>query len=443
MDVQKIVSSFEADDIAFVRFEQTDLYGIARSKTIPARHFKEKAVKGLHFKGHLGYDPQTNLIGNSAYSAGVGKFDAVCFPDFDTYRVLPWSKRTARILIEPTYKGKLVEAQPRVVARRQLDKLNEMGYSLLSAHEHEFYLVEKESRKTIDDVVNVRSTVRLAACEDIVYTFLDGLAGVGVDVECAETEHGPGQLEITYKPAFGIRSADNAHTYKTGIKEMAVKNGFIATFMSKPYPDVSGSGCHFCHSLWDIQGKTPLLYDASSHTGLTLVGEHWVAGLLEHTPAIALLMGPTINCLKRYLDAFTPSNATWGIDNRSCAVRVKLNGKEGTYLENRLGASGCNPYIALAATVAAGMDGINRKLPLPPCVKDIDNAYNPDHIPPGTANVPTDMKEAMETLQMDDVITSALGEEFIDCFLAAKRHEILLQENNEENWEQNLFFETM
>nr|XP_054755316.1 lengsin-like [Lytechinus pictus] len=238
---------------------------------------------------------------------------------------------------------------------------------------------------------------------------------------------------MSYRPAFEIRATDNAHTYKTGIKEMAIKNGFMATFMSKPFPNRSGSAC-----------ETPLLYDADRPKGLTSVGEHWVAGLLEHTPAISLLMAPTINCLKRYLpNSFAPSNATWGIDNCTCAFRVILNGKEGTYIENQLWASGCNPYISLAATVAAGMDGIKRKLPLPPSVKETGNAYNLEDIPPGTANVPTDMEEAMRTLQADDVITSAIGKEFIECFLAAKRHEILLQEKNEENREQDLFFEYM
>ncbi|XP_041471654.1 lengsin-like [Lytechinus variegatus] len=446
MDVDEIECSFVYNGISFVRFEQTDLYGVARSKTIPAQHFKRKAVNGLNFSlGHLGYDPKAGCVEDSAYTAPAGhQYDAVCFPDLETYRKISWSEGTARILIEPMYKGKLVEAHPRVVARRQLENLKEMGFSLLSAHEHEFYLVEKESRKPIDDVVNSRSTIRLAACEGIVYTFLDGLMGAEVDMECAETEYGPGQIAMSYKPAFGIRAADNAHTFKTGIKEMALKNGYMATFMSKPFPNRSGSACHFCHSLWDIPGETPLLYDADRSTGLTPVGEHWIAGLLEHTPAISLLMAPTINCLKRYLpNSFAPSNATWGIDNRTCAIRVKLNGKEGTYIENRLGASGCNPYITLAATVAAGMDGINRKLPLPPCVKETGNAYKLEDIPPGTANVPTDMEEAMRTLQADDVITSALGKEFIECFLAAKRHEILLQEKNEENWEQDLFFEYM
>ncbi|XP_071510557.1 lengsin-like [Diadema antillarum] len=445
MALETILQEIDEENIAFVRFEQTDVYGVARSKTIPARHFAEKASGGLNFYlGHLGYDPQAGFVPDSAYTAAAGHCDAVCFPDFSTFQVIPWSKRTARILIEPTFHGKLVEAHPRVVARRQLDKLSAMGFSLLSAHEHEFYLVDKATRKTVNDDVNIRSTIRLAAYEDVIHTIMDGLVAAGVDVECAETEYGPGQTEISYKPAFGIRAADNAHTFKTGIKEMALKNGYMATFMSKPFPDKSGSACHFCHSLWDAEGKVPLLYDAGSPTGLSEVGQYWLAGLLEHTPAICVLMAPTVNCLKRFLPySFAPYNATWGNDNRSTAVRIKVNGGKGTYLENRLGASGCNPYLSLAATVAAGLDGIQRRLPLPPCVAPSDSAYDPACVPTGTKQVPCNMKEAMRALHDDDIIRSALGEEFIECFLAAKRHELSLEEKNEAGWEQKMFFEYM
>ena len=272
---------------------------------------------------------------------------------------------------------------------------------------------------------------------------MEYLPQVGVKLERLESEMGPGQLEISYKPAFGIRAADNAHTYKTSIKEIAILNGYVASFMSKPYPDKAGSSGHFCHSLWDAEGKVPLLYDDKSPTGLSELGRYWMAGILAHAPAITVLMAPTVNCLKRITPlGMCPVNSTWGMDNRTCAVRVKIRGAEGTYLENRIGAAGCNPYLSLAATVAAGIDGIVNKLELPP--KVTGNAYRFEDLPQNTQALPADMKDALEALLDDKVICDALGEEFIKCFTAAKRHDINVEKNalarGECDWEFKHFF---
>ena len=268
----------------------------------------------------------------------------------------------------------------------------------------------------------------------------------GVDIENYQCEAGIGQLEITYRPEFGIKAADVGQTFKLGIKEIALKQGLVASFMSKPWPDRSGNSAHYCHSLWDVEGKVAKLYDESSRTGLTQLGEHWVAGLLHHARAIAVLMAPTMNCLKRYKrNSFAPWNATWGPDNRTCAIRVKINGEKGTYIENRMGAGGCSPYISMAATIAAGLDGIINKLPLPKGIDGAGSAYKDEDIPPDTPLIPSNMEEAVQALLDDEVITKALGEQFIKCFVALKRHEIRLEQEavskgNVEEWERDYLY---
>ena len=371
----------------------------------------------------------------------------MCFPDLATFQVLPWLKKTARVLVEGVYEGKVVEAYPRVVARRQLERLEEMGYSLYSAHEFEFYLVDEKTREPCDTSKNANATSRLYKLQDFSQDILEGLPQAGVDVEFFGTESAHGQLEITYRPSFGIRAADNAHTYKMGIKEIAQKYGYTASFMSKPWPDKCGSSSHFCHSLWDVSGEAPLLYDPSQPLQLSKLGKHWVAGLHAHASALAVLMGPTVNCLKRYKPfSFAPSNATWGMDNRTCAFRVKIQGGKGTYIENRMGASACNPYITLAATVAAGIDGVLKRLPLPERV--IGDAYKDEEIPPLTPKLPNNMADAIDCLLNDEVITASLGQDFIKCFVAGKRYEAKLEAQARERgdvdkWEQDYFFEVM
>ena len=336
------------------------------------------------------------------------------------------------------------ESHPRVIARRQLEKLKSLGISLLSAHEHEFNLVDKETTKTVNDDVNYNATIRFTPVNEFILQVINELPKVGVSVEQVETEYGPGQFEITYKPAFGIRAPDNAHTYKISIKEIALLNGYVASFMSKPYPDKSGSSSHFCHSLWDAEGKVPLIFDEHSPMKLSKVAKHWLAGLVAHGPAISLLMGPTVNCLKRLKAAFfCPKNSTWGIDNRSVAFRVKFNGGKGTYFENRIGAAGCNPYLSLAATVAAGIDGIVNELELPPPVSG--SAYEEADLPPNTKPLPTEMEDALQALLDDKVICDALGKEFIKCFTAAKKHDIEVAKKEalaggDEDWEFKYFF---
>lgn len=444
MSLSKVLEEIEEKGITAVRFEQTDLHGIARSKLIPARHFKEKATGGVnYYLGHLGMGVQANVIPGTGYAEEVGFADAVHFPDYSTFTVLPWAENTARILIEPTYKGEYVSAHPRVLARKQLEKLKNLGYSLYSAHEHEFYVVDKETKKPINNDVNIRSTLRMFPIRNFVKQIMEDMPIVGVDIEAVESEYGPGQVEISYKPAFGIRAADNAFTFKTGIKEIALHQGFQASFMSKPFPDKSGSCTHFCHSLYNADEKTPVFYDPNSPIGLSEVCQNWAAGILAHAPAIEVLMAPTVNCLKRVGGPFSPMNATWGMDNRSALLRVKVNGDKGTYLENRGGAAGANCYLVLAATVAAGMDGIINKYKLPAEVTGI--ASNPEDIPPKTANLPNTMETALEALINDEVIRDAFGEDFIKCFSTVKMHEVKLareaQAKGNDDWDFDFFFE--
>ncbi|XP_071510352.1 lengsin-like isoform X2 [Diadema antillarum] len=442
-----ILNLLEKNNITLVRFEQIDMYGISQCRAVPLKHFKTSAEHGVNFsKGLLIFDPRGYPFENSGYGEEIHYEDCRVFPDLDTFAILPWMKNTARVLVEGEMNGKKVPIYPRVVARRQLDRLADYDLSLWSAHEHEFYAVKADTMEPIDHESYAFSSLRLSADEDFIQQIVVDLPKAGVDVECVTFETCAGHMEVTYRPEFGIKAADTAYTYKLGIKEIALKHGYVASFMSKPWPQEHGSSAHYCHSLWDAAGKVSKLYDASSSTGLSKIGEYWVAGLLAHARAISVLMAPTVNCLKRFKrHSFAPYNVTWGPDNRTCAIRIKIQGDKGTYIENRLGASGCNPYISMAATIAAGLDGIVNKLPLPKGIDGASSAYDDEYVPPLTPALPDNMEEAVEALLADEVITSALGEEFIKCFVAAKRHEMKLEKEaiekgRLEEWEREFLF---
>ncbi|XP_038062967.1 lengsin-like [Patiria miniata] len=437
-------SVLEEEGIEFVRFEFGDMNGISRCKVVPSRHTLEKSKRGVDMPmGHLSMDTACNVVSGTGYTRDIGWGDGIYFPDLSTFRSVPWLPNTALVLMEPTFLGKPIPSYPRYIARRQLDRLQELGYSLLSAHEHEFYVIDAESKKPLHQG-NLRSSLSIFADTDLMYAFSRSLTGIGVNVEALDTEISPGQVEITYKPAFGIRAADNAHLYRATIKEVAQKRGYIASFMSKPWADRSGNSAHFCHSLWDAAGKKGVMYDPRDELKISEVARHWIAGILAHAPAISLLMAPTPNCPKRFKPlSFAPTNATWGIDNRTCALRLKIQGEAGTYLENRMGASASNPYLTLAATVAAGIDGIAKKLPLPARVTG--EAFVQADVPPGTRDLPGTLQGALEAFEADSVITEAFGKEFCRAFLAIKRYEMEkereAQANGDTDWEYRNYFE--
>ncbi len=405
--------------IEFIRFEQSDTHGISRSKTVPVRHFRRFAEEGLNFLlGQLGFDVQAGVAPGTGYLEELGFPDSRIKPDLDTFQILPWADKTARVLCEPYYLNEQPAlAAPRLVARKLLAELESMGYQLYSGYEYEFYLVDAATRQPPFPGIQIFATLRNNFNEALVYQILRGMMAVGMDIITANAEYGPGQMEINFAPAWGIAAADNAFTFKNGVKEIAQRNGMLASFMTKPRIDQSANGCHFHQSLW--QDNKNVFIDTSSPDGLSVVARHYLAGQIAHAPAICAFAAPTINCPKRYkLYSFAPTNATWGFENRTTGFRVKATGDERTHLENRLGCGGSNPYLLMAACLAAGLDGLKNRLELSTPIDGI--AYGLENV----TDLPTRLDKALDALEEDKVMKEALGAEFVKLFVAVKRHEI-------------------
>jgi glutamine synthetase len=408
-----------SDGVEFVRFEQSDTHGISRSKTIPVPHVRDFAGKGLNFLlGQLGFDVQAGVAPGTGYLEELGFPDSLIRPDLSTYRVLPWADKTARLLCEPYHlDGRPAMAAPRAVARRLLGELEELGYRFFSGFEYEFYLVHRATAQPPFPGIQIFATLRNNFDEPLIHQILRGMSAVGVDIITSNSEYGPGQMEINFAPGTGIEAADAAFTFKNGVKEIAQRNGYMASFMTKPYADQSANGCHFHHSLLDV--KTGRNAFTSPDGSLTDACRWWLGGQVAHAAALCALASPTVNCGKRYkLYSFAPTNATWGIENRTTGFRMKNLDRQSAHIENRLPGGSSNPYLVMAGVLAAGLDGLKNKTEAPAETQGI--AYGLT----GVTDLPTRLEQSLDALEADAALRAALGEEFVKLFVAVKRHEI-------------------
>ncbi len=435
-----IEQRIQADGVDFIRFEQTDTHGISRSKTVPVRHFRYFATHGLNFLlGQLGFDVQSGVAPNTGYLEERGFPDSRIFPDYSTYAVLPWADRTARILCEPRFQdGAPAMAAPRAVARRLLAELERLGYQFLSGYEYEFYLQCRDDHQPPFPGIQIFATLRNNFDEALVYQILREMGQVGVDIITSNAEYGPGQMEINFSPALGIAAADQAFTFKNGVKEIAQRSGYLASFMTKPYGDQSASGCHFHHSLLDARNGRSAFSSAENPQALNDACRWWMGGQIKHAAALTALLSPTVNCAKRYkLYSFAPTNATWGLENRTVGLRVKAVIGEGAHVENRLPGGGSNPYLVMAGVLAAGLDGLRSHTEPPEAVEGI--AYGL----PDVTNLPQRLEQSLDAFEADDILRSALGEEFTKLFTAVKRHEVQKARAAIPEYDQPAFLETV
>jgi glutamine synthetase len=419
--IEEVEAHLASERLDYVRFEQPDLHGLSRGKTVPAGHFRHYAEHGLNFLGGLlGLDAQGGVAPGTGYLEERNFADSLIFPDLATLAVVPWAERTARVLADPRwYDGQPLQAAPRHLARRQLERLDGMGYALRSGFEYELYLADAATREPAFEGIQIFWTVRNNFDQRFVTALLDALRATGVDIITSNVEYGPGQMEINFAPAMGLAAADTAFVFKNAVKEVAQLNGYLASFMTKPYADQSASGCHYHHSLLHRDGGENAFADAGAPDGLSELARHWIGGQMAHARALAAIAAPSINCAKRYkLFSFAPMNVTWGHEDRTAALRVKgARGRE-TRLENRMPCAGSNPYLVMAAVVAAGLDGVQRRLEPPPPTTTV--AYADEESP----KLPATLDQAVAAFEQDEALAACLGEEFVKLFLAVKRHEI-------------------
>ena len=264
-----------------------------------------------------------------------------------------------------------------------------------------------------------------AGREDVFFDICQSLLGAGQPIESLMTEMAAGQFEITFAPQSGVASADSVVIVKEGLRKCLGKSEMTPTFMATPNEEDHSNGFHFNHSLWTIndnghgnrssvdenQGHreatktTNAFCDSNEALFLSATTRQWLAGLIQHGPGLALFSSPTFNCARRLQDPLCPKRANWGLENRSAFLRVR-NSQSNVYIEDRLPSSACNPYLVVAAVVAAGMDGLRKQLVCPP------------QMDPAAPPLPNTLDEAVACLEQDSVLVEALGPELVSAFLS-------------------------
>ena len=417
-ELEHIDDVIKRNDIRFIRLQFSDIIGISKQITIPVEHWDDAITHGVWFDG-------SSVEG----FARIAESDMYLVPDLSTFAVIPWEMdlSTARVICDVfTPDGTPFEGDPRYVLKRQLARAVELGLDYYVGPELEFFLFKPHADGSLlplqphDDASYFDISTDLA--HSVRRQMVDALQAMGIDVEASHHEVAHGQSEIDFRYGPALATADNASTFRTTLKAVAQKNGLHCTFMPKPLAGVAGSGMHVHQSLWRHDNGETAMYDAESDYGLSQLALHFIAGQLAHARAITPIIAPLVNSYKRLVPGYeAPVYISWGRTNRSALIRIPriTPGRiRSTRCELRCPDPSCNPYLAFAAMLAAGLDGIECKLAPPtPAEEDL---YHVDSVRAGLEMLPGDLGEAIEALQADEVIQDALGQHVYERYVEAK-----------------------
>jgi glutamine synthetase len=413
LSMEQLRVAVEAGEIDTVILAFTDMQGRLQGKRLSAEYFFDEVVphhaEGCNYL--LAVDVDMNTVGGyemSSWERGYGDF--VLKPDLATLRRVPWLPATALLLADLSWlDGAAVVASPRQILQAQVARLAERGWLALAGTELEFIVFrdsyEQASEKSYANLVPANqynidySILGTSRIDPLLRRITGGMGGAGMYVESAKGECNLGQHEIAFRYADVVTTCDNHSIYKTGAKEIAAQEGMSLTFMAKPNLR-EGNSCHIHLSLRTSSGE-PIMAGDGPH-GLSELGEHFLAGQLAAMRELTLCYAPNINSYKRYVPgSFAPTAIRWGVDNRTCALRLVGHGHS-LRVENRTPGGDVNPYLAIAAMIAAGLHGIDHELPLEPAFAG--NAYT-DSGP----KVPHTLRDALELWEKSDLAEISFG----------------------------------
>jgi glutamine synthetase len=445
LDLDTLRSEVEAGTIDTVLIAMTDMQGRLQGKRLTASHFLDEVVEhdaeGCNYL--LAVDVEMNTVEGyemSSWERGYGDF--VFKPDMDTLRRVPWQEGTALVTCDLVWEdGSPVVSSPRQVLKRQLQRLSERGLEAFVGTELEFLVFmdtyEEAWRKGYRDLepanyYNVDySLLGTARIEPLLRRIRNTMGAAGLAVEDAKGECNFGQHEINFKFDRALATADGHSIYKNGAKEIAAQEGCSISFMPK-FNEREGNSCHVHLSLRGEDGSAVFPEDQ----GFSDTFEHFLAGQLACLREFMLLFAPNINSYKRYAKgSFAPTAVAWGKDNRTCSLRVVGHGNS-LRVENRIPGGDVNPYLAIAAMIAAGLHGIENELPLED--EFAGNAYETDK-----PHVPTNLREAQELFANSEAARTAFGEEVVGHYLNMARVEIEAFEAAVTDWERYRNFERL
>ena len=426
-----------------------DVDGVLRGKYLDRDKFLDVADSGFGFCDVVfGWDSADVCYSDAAFTGWHSGYpDATAVPDLSTYRLLPWEDGVPFFLADFVAKdGAPLGVCPRRLLRRILDRAAAAGFHVKAGCEYEWF----NFRETPESLAKKRcrdpepataamfgySVLRAGLNRPFFVALQEDLRAFGIPLEGLHTETGPGVVEAAIAASDALEAADRAALFRTGAKLVAYRHGLVASFMAKWSENLPGCSGHVHHSLWGADG-TNVFFEAGAEANLSPLGRSWLAGLLEALPEILPFFAPTVNSYKRLVEGFwAPTRSTWGIDNRTVAFRAIAGSAKSTRIEARIPGSDANPYLALAAIVAAGLSGVERKLELTePAI--VGSAYACDV----GARLPKTLAEATDRLAGSALARDLFGAEFVDHFVTSRRHEWNAFRKAVTDWELTRYFE--
>ena len=442
MNQQQAKKFFEQHNTRYVLAQFVDIHGAAKAKAVPIEHLEMVLTDGAGFAGFA-------LWG---FGMGPEGPDYMAVGDLSTLQDIPWMPGYARIICNGVVNKKPYAYCSRVALQLQIARLTERGLTLYTGIEPEFMLLSRRPDGSLGPADPTDALDKpcydykgLYRSREVLDEMVANLRAVGIDVYQIDHEDGNGQFEINFTYADALKSADNFTFVKMAVSEIAHKHGLTATFMPKPFANRAGSGAHFHVSVGSAKQKNAF-YDKSDKTGMGLstMAYHFLGGVLKHARALCAVAAPTVNSYKRLVVGRALSGATWapayiayGDNNRTACVRVP-HGR----LEIRLPDSACNPYLVSAALIAAGLDGIDRKLdPGPAQNINLYELSTKDLEAKGIKLLPQSLHEAVDALDADKVICEGLGTDLAHEFIRLKRMEWTEYSRHVSDWESRRYLE--
>ena len=409
-----------------------DTQGHMRGKRIPTAHFLRSTAEAGFANADAAFywDVHCELFELPRYNPAVDIVDMIVVPDLSTLRPITWRDGTAICLCDcVTEHGRgPIAMDPRYLLRRQIERARTLGFEPIVATELEFYLLDLEW-KPLYETVQCYSLAKSGEYEGVISDIRRTVEAFGIVVEASNMEYGPAQVEINMGHAEALEVADSTMIFKTIVKEVALRHGFRTTFMAKPFNGVSGNGLHLHGSLLR-DGVNAYAETTDDDVLQNELMRRFVAGLCTHVVEMSLIANPSVNAYKRIEDySFAPTNVSWGYDNRNVAIRCIPQVGAATRVEYRACAADANPYLAIAAMLGAGLNGIERSLDLPAAAET--DAY----ADASQAPLPRTLGAAVEAFERGSFATDVFGPVFAENFAGIARRETRLYEAHVTEWE--------
>ena len=447
-DIERLIAEH---GVQTVKIGTPDMDGVYRGKRLSPKQF----LGGLDGEGFaqcdviFGWDIAEEVmtgLGLAMGSADTGFADILLRPDLSTFRIVPWEPATAAVVCDAwTEHGEPLEQSPRTTLRRVIARARELGFEPQMAVELEFRIFREDQEslrekgfsdlRPLNPGFNCYSISHASIDEDVVGALRRHMDDYGIEVEGYNREHGEGMYEMNLRYAPALEAADRGMLFKSGAKEILAQAGAVPTFMAKYSDEMDGCSGHIHQSLW--KDGTNVFWDAAAPHHMSSTMRSYLAGALETMPELFALYAPNINSYKRYVSgSWAPTSATWGVENRTAALRAITSGSPAIRIEHRVPGADVNPYLGLAACLAGGLSGIERGLSeLPPPVQT--DVYAMEGLPA----LPRTLDQAIDLFEASTVARVYLGDAFVEHYVKMRRWEIEKHRRAVTGWERARYFE--